>query len=366
MIITHVETYLLDVPLKQRTITDSQSKDVNSVEFVVVRLDTDEGISGWGFNWNYTKGTRAVQVMIQDTYAPHLIGKDPAYYKNILHELHYTNHFIGFVGVARVGLSAVEMALWDIKLKLLNTPLWKYLGPCRDKVKAYSTDGGWLDWSTGDLVHDLSKLQERGFAAVKMKIGLPDPREDYERVKAVRKALGDKIDLMLDVNTVWDLKTSVVWGRRLQEFNIRWLEEPMTPFDIRAHAELARRIDIPLAVGETIYTKYEFREYIESGGVAVVQADATKLSGIGEWLDVAAMARAFNLEMVPHTNVQQKLHVQLAAATPNVTMVENCYESIADIWEEPTRVVDGYYTLPQEPGLGCKINDRVLKDCRVG
>ncbi|PAV31203.1 hypothetical protein CIL05_00655 [Virgibacillus profundi] len=365
MKITNVETYLLDVPLRQKAITDSQTK-LESVEFVAVRLDTDEGISGWGFNWNYTKGTRAVQAIIDDTYAPKLIGKDPVFYKNILKELHYTNHFIGQVGVTRVGLCAIEFALWDIKLKVANMPLWKYLGPVKDKVKAYNTDGGWLEVTTDELVRDMTALVERGFDAVKMKLGLPDPREDYERVKAVRKAIGDDIKLMVDVNTVWDLKTSIVWGKKLEEFDVYWLEEPMNPFDKKSHIELARRINIPIAVGETIYTKYDFRDYIEKGGVAIVQADATKLSGIDEWLDVAALARSYNLEVIPHTNVQQKLHVQLAAASSNVPMVEYCYESIADIWEDPIKVENGYYTLPEEPGLGCKLTDKILKECRIG
>ncbi|KRG11973.1 hypothetical protein ACA29_12835 [Lederbergia galactosidilytica] len=232
MKITNVETYLLDIPLKQRAITDSQTR-LESVEFVAVRLDTDEGINGWGFNWNYTKGTRAVQAIIDDTYAPKLIGKDPLMYKTVLRELHYTNHFIGQVGITRVALCAVELAFWDIKLKVANLPLWKYLGPMKDKVKAYNTDGGWLQVTTDELIKDMTALVERGYDAVKMKLGLPDPREDFKRVRAVRKAIGDDIKLMVDVNTVWDLKTSKVWGRKLEELDVYWLEEPMNPFDIK-------------------------------------------------------------------------------------------------------------------------------------
>ena len=365
MRITGIETYLLDVPLGQRTITDSQSS-VESVEFIQVRLDTDEGLSGWGFNWNYTRGMRAVQAIVEDTYAPGLLGKDPFRHKEVLRELYYRNHFIGRVGVTRVGLCAVSMALWDLRLKAAGMPLWRYLGPCRDRVKAYNTDGGWLTWSVEDLIRDMSAIVDRGFDGVKMKIGLPDPREDYRRVREVRRALGPDVRLMVDVNTVWDLKTAVVWGRRLEEFDIEWLEEPLHPFDKRAHAELARALDVPIAVGETIFTKYDFRDYIEMGAVDVVQADCTKLSGIDEWLDVAALARAYNLEVVPHTNVQQKLHVQLAAASENVPMVECCYESLRDIWEDPVRVVDGFYTLPERPGLGCKLTDEVLQKFRVG
>lgn len=364
MKIVNVDSYLLRIPLRQRTITDSQSR-VEAVEFIQVRLDTDEGISGWGFNWNYTRGMRAVQVIVEDTYAPVLVGSDPLRHQALLRQLYLQNHFIGRVGITRVGLCAVSMALWDIRLKLAGMPLWRYLGASREKVKAYNTDGGWLDWSVDDLIRDMSRLVERGFDAVKMKIGLPNPREDYERVKAVRKALGPDIKLMVDANTVWDLKTARVWGRRLEEFDISWLEEPLHPFDKRGHAELAKSIHIPIAVGETIYTKYDFRDYIEMGGVDIVQADCTKLMGIDEWLDVAALARSYNLEVAPHTNVQQKLHVQLAAATENASMVEYCYESLNDIWEDPVTVKDGYYSLPHEPGLGCKLTDRVLTEFRV-
>lgn len=364
MKITNVETYLLDIPLGQKAITDSQTK-LDSVEFIAVRLDTDEGVSGWGFNWNYTKGTRAVQAIIDDNYAPLLINKNPMMYKNILNELHYTNHFIGQVGVTRVGLCAVNLALWDIRLKVAGLPLWKYLGPVKEKVKAYNTDGGWLETSTEELVNDMNQLIDRGFDAVKMKLGKSDPREDYERVKAVRNAIPENIKLMTDVNTVWDLKTARTWGKRMEEFDIYWLEEPMNPFNKKDHATLARDIDIPIAAGETIYTKYDFRDYIEAGALDVVQADVTKLSGIDEWLDVAALARCYDLEVIPHTNVQQKLHAQLAAVSSNVPMVENCYESLSDIWEDPIKVENGYYTLPQEPGLGCKLKDSILEKYRI-
>jgi L-alanine-DL-glutamate epimerase-like enolase superfamily enzyme len=362
--ITRCETEVLRVPLGQRPPSDSQVQ-VSEVEFLTVRLDTDEGISGWGFNWNYTKGTRAVKVLIDDAYAPALVGRDPMRHREVCRDLFYATHFIGRVGVAQVALCAVELAMWDIRLKAAGQPLWRYLGPARERVKAYNTDGGWLAWSVDELVRDMTRLVERGFDAVKMKLGRPDPRDDFERVKAVRKALGPKVRLMTDVNTVWDLATATYWGRKLEELDVAWLEEPLHPFDRKGHAELARALDLPIAVGETIYSRWDFREYIESGGVDVVQADVTKLSGIDEWLDVAALARAHNLPVVPHTNVQQKLHVQLAAATPNAPMVEYCYESINDIWEEPVVVRDGHYSLPERPGLGCEIAERVRKECRV-
>ena len=365
MVIRKVETQLCRVPLKQRTITDSQSR-VDAVDFLQVILHTDGGITGYGMNWSYTRGLRAAQVAVDDDYAPLLAGRDPERRKELVRDCYYSNHFVGRVGATAVGLAAVEFALWDIACKAAGLPLWRLLGPCRERVKAYSTDGGWLSWSADDLVRDATRLVERGFDAVKIKLGRPDPREDIDRVAAVRRAIGPSVRLMTDVNCAWPLATAIHWGKKLEEQDVFWLEEPLHPFDVKAHAQLARSINVPIAVGETIYTKYAFRDFIEAGAVHVVQADATKLLGIDEWLEVAALASAANLPVIPHTNVQHKLHVQLAAATPAVMMVENCYESIADIWEEPIYVEDGHYQLPQEPGVGLKIRDEVVAATRIG
>jgi L-alanine-DL-glutamate epimerase-like enolase superfamily enzyme len=362
--ITRVETVLLRVPLQQRTITDSQSR-VDAVEFLQVSLHTDHDLVGHGMNWSYTPGLRAAQVMLDENYAPLLVGGDTTLRKELTRRCFFSNHFVGRVGAARVALAAVDFALWDLACKLAGLPLWKYLGACRDQVKAYSTDGGWLAWSVDDLVRDARSLVERGFDAVKIKLGRPEPREDFERVAAVRAAVGPRIRVMTDVNCAWNLATARYWGQRLAELEVAWLEEPMKPEDVRSHAELQRSIPIPVAVGETLYTKFSFRDYIEAGAVGIVQADATKLAGIDEWLEVAALASAYDLPVVPHTNVQQKLHVQLAAATPGVMMVESCYESINDIWEEPVHVVDGHYTLPQEPGVGLKLRDEIVRRHRV-
>jgi L-alanine-DL-glutamate epimerase-like enolase superfamily enzyme len=365
MRITKVETVLLKVPLQQRTITDSQST-VTDVEFLQVVVHTDAGLTGYGMNWSYTTGLKAAQVMVAENYAPLLVGKDPTFRKALLKDCFFSNHFVGRVGAARVGLAAVDYALWDLACKEAKKPLWQYLGACRDKVKAYSTDGGWLSWSQDDLIRDATRLVERGFDAVKIKLGRPDPREDLRRIAAVRKAVGDGIDIMTDVNCAWTLATSKQYGGRLQDYDVRWLEEPMKPEDVNAHAELAHAIATPIAVGETIFTREAFRDYIAAGAVHYVQADSTKLLGIDEWLEVAALAACHNLPVIPHTNVQHKLHVQLAAATPNCIMVENCYESINEMWEEPIHVTKGFYNLPQQPGVGLKIADAWLAKHRIG
>jgi L-alanine-DL-glutamate epimerase-like enolase superfamily enzyme len=142
-VITGVHTALIDVPLRQRTITDSQSS-VESVEFLQITIETDAGVTGYGFNWNYTRGLRSVQVMVDDCFAPVVLGRS-AFDRSAAHQaMHATSHFIGRVGVAQVGLCAMNLALWDVQLKAEEQPLWRFLGPVRDRVKAYNTDGGWL------------------------------------------------------------------------------------------------------------------------------------------------------------------------------------------------------------------------------
>ena len=158
--ITKVETAFLRVPLGQRQINDSQTR-VEAVEFLTVRLHTDAGIVGVGTNWSYTPGLRAAQVMVEENYAPVLIGKDTTMRKDIVEELFLTNHFVGRVGASRVGIAAVEFALWDVQCKRAGMPLWHYLGAARDKVLAYSTDGGWLDWSVEDLVRRAAHARAR-------------------------------------------------------------------------------------------------------------------------------------------------------------------------------------------------------------
>jgi L-alanine-DL-glutamate epimerase-like enolase superfamily enzyme len=303
--------------------------------------------------------------MVDDCFAPVVLGRS-AFDRSAAHQaMHATSHFIGRVGVAQVGLCAMNLALWDVQLKAEEQPLWRFLGPVRDRVKAYNTDGGWLTWTVDEVIDDMHRIIDRGFDAVKMKLGRSDPQEDCDRVQAVRKAIGNDIKLMVDVNTVWDLKTAITYGQRLEECGIEWLEEPLHPFDVQSHASLADAIRIPIAVGETVYTIYGFREYIHQQAAHVLQADVTKLSGIEEWLDVASLCQSQGLPVIPHTNVQQNVHAQLAAATANTPMIECCYESLFDIWENPVQVVDGYYTLPEVPGINGKLTDAVLEKYRV-
>ena len=161
--------------------------------------------------------------------------------KEIWDELRFGKmHWIGRAGITHMALAAVDIALWDIMSKAANKPLWQYLGGHKSKqIKAYNTNGGWLNWSQERLLKDISSYVEEGFTGVKMKVGKPNTREDYDRVKAVREVIGNDIILMIDVNQQWNINTAMTWGKKLEEFDLFWLEEPLNPDDIMGHKKLA-------------------------------------------------------------------------------------------------------------------------------
>ena len=363
MKIVNGEAFLLQIPLK-KPLADSISK-WNRIEMIVLKLTTSGGLEGWGFNWTIGIGGDIVRDMLTRYLIPTIQGFDLDLSRNLPAEVYARNNFLwdyrlGQTGVAQMGMVAMDMALWDIRCKSSDLPLWKFLGGCRETVPAYNTDVGWLSWSVDELIDNVRGAIRDGFTAVKIKVGKSDPSEDYDRVRQVREAVGDKIKLMADANTKWDVNTAVKWGKKLEDHAIFWLEEPISPLDISGHATIARALQTPIAVGESIYSKYTFREYIDANACEIVQADATKLTGITEWLEVASLASTKNLPIVPHTNIQYPVHVQLAASTPNVIMLEYVPWCM-DVWKEPIRIENGKFYPPTTPGLNTEIKSSIIE-----
>ncbi len=367
MRISEVETYFLKVPL-DRTIRDSLF-EVSYIGLPVVKLTTDDGLHGWGFNWMTAGGGEFAKEMSDRYMKKTLIGKDPFTRKKIEHDLFFVETFgwdfrLGRNGLAVMAISAIDMALWDILCKRADLPLWKALGGYHDRVEAYNTHGGWLSWSIEDLISNSKALISEGYNAIKIKVGSANPETDYERLKAVRAAIGNSKKMMIDANTKWDLETALRWGRKFDDFDPYWFEEPLNPLDIKGHATLRSRIKAPIAIGESIHNKFTFRDYIEQRAVDIIQVDATKVAGITEWLEVANYAGMNNVNVYPHTNIQQPLHVQLVAATVNASAVEHV-PWLLDVWKEPLEPKGGYFDLPQLPGAGTEIREDAIQKYRV-
>ncbi|HEX7652734.1 MAG TPA: mandelate racemase/muconate lactonizing enzyme family protein, partial [Verrucomicrobiae bacterium] len=270
-------------------------------------------------------------------------------------------YWVGRAGITHLALGAIDIALWDLKAKAAGVPLWKLLGgSATKKVEAYNTDGGWLNWPMETLVDDCRRLVEtEGYRAVKLKVGGPDPREDLRRVEAVRRALGPDIRIMTDANGRWTLPQAIQTAGRLADFDIVWIEEPIYFDDVAGHRRLADAIRTPIALGEQLYTTQNFRDFITAGAVHYVQPDVVRLAGITEFWQVADLAHAHRLPVVPHVGDMCQVHQHLCFAHPACHLLEYI-PWLRDWMEHPAQIVGGYYVAPEVPGAGMTPSPKAL------
>jgi L-alanine-DL-glutamate epimerase-like enolase superfamily enzyme len=234
--------------------------------------------------------------------------------------------------------------------KQADMPLWKCLGGAsRSHLEAYNTDIGWLSFSRDDLVAGAkSAVEIDGFKQIKIKVGHDDPNVDLDRLEAVRNAVG-ATKIAIDGNGKWDLPTCLRFCARADALDIFWFEEPLWYDNVAGHAALARATRIPLALGEQLYTLDAFNAFLAAGALAYVQPDVTRLGGITEYIQVADLAHAHRLPVVPHAGEMSQVHVHLSYWHPASPILEYI-PWIKDHFEEPIRVEDGIYALPQMPG----------------
>ncbi len=268
-------------------------------------------------------------------------------------------------GAAISAISAIDVAIWDLKGKILGQPVHKLLGGHRDAVPTYGS-GIDRNYTAEELVREMTDYVDSGFKMVKMKIGGRDVKEDLDRVKLVRETIGPDIDLALDVNNGWSLTTAIRMARKLEQYDIYWLEEPILADEIDSLAKLADETSIPIAVGETHYTKWEFKELMQRGAVEIVQADIGKCGGVTEFIKIAAMADAYGLPVCPHFSFYTD--VPVVAAIPNGLFTEYAHEFFApaeQLFVDPIRPVNGETVPSNKPGFGIEINQEAFERLRT-
>jgi L-alanine-DL-glutamate epimerase-like enolase superfamily enzyme len=266
-----------------------------------------------------------------------------------------------------VSMSGVDNALWDLKGKILNQPVWKLVGGTQAKVWVYAA-GGYYAEGKGmkELCEELESYVKDGFKAVKMKVGWPGVtlKQDAERVRAVREAIGPDIELMVDANNAWDANTAIRFGRMVERYEPYWFEEPVHADDLKGGAKVAAALDTPVASGENEFTRWGFRDLIESGAAEVVQADPNICGGISEWLKIAALASANHLKMSPHGN--PNVGSCCVAAVENGLITENYPTSFKTVLMGPVDFrKDGFIYMCEKPGLGIDWDEGVLKKHKV-
>ncbi len=362
--ITGVEPFLLHVPVTGEHIADS----VHSVTHwgvCGVVLHTDAGLCGYGYTG--THAHRECDLLITGciarVYAQLLRGESIHDVQRLWRKLYHfpPAQWVGRAGITQLALAAVDIALWDLKAKASGLPLWRLLGGTRPEgIVAYNTDGGWLSLSTQELVDNCRRfIEEHGFQGVKIKVGHPNPRQDMERVEAVRRAIGPDVRLMVDANGHCDLPTAIELSRRLEELEVAWFEEPLWYDDVAGHQRLAQSTRVPIALGEQLYSLDAFSSFVSANAVHYPQPDAARLGGISEWWQVADLAHAHRLPVAPHAGDMMQVHLQLALAHPACVVLE--YIPWArECFQEPATVGAGRFAPPQLPGAGTELREDAI------
>jgi D-arabinonate dehydratase len=368
--ITDVRVRLLSCPLSGGVVADATHR-IPAREVILVEVATDTGHRGLGFLTGLSQMSgaegRVIAGIIRDGLAPMVVGEDPFRTEHLWARMYRGSFRLGRRGAAVRALSGVDIALWDLIGRATGQPLWRLLGGYRDTVQVYAS-GGFYAGAKGidGLVAEMAGYMEHGFAGVKMKVGAASLAEDTERIRAVRDAIGPAAGLLVDANEVYDPDTAIRALRRWERYDLAWLEEPVSPDDVPGMAKVAAASDVPIAVGENEYTKHGFRELIQNRAADVLQPDVTRVGGVTEWRKVAAMAEAEGLRVAPHA--VHELHVHLAAAAPNCSLIEfftpeaEIQEFLAHLFVQPVLAPrDGVLALPTAPGFGLEVDEDVAR-----
>src|SRR5262245_15259201 len=333
-------------------------------EVVFVRVETSAGVTGYGITGPIQRF--AVKELINREIAPLLAGKDPLATERHWHDLFYRLNPRSQTGAWSSAVSAVDIALWDLKGKHLNQPVWRLLGGYSATVPAYITFG-LLEYSREQLVEVAKQFVAQGHDKLKMVVAIndaQDPAEDAARVEAVREAVGDKVQLMVDANYLFSYANALDLAKRIEPYMISWFEEPVYGNDARLLANLRRETRIPISAGQNEGHKWRLRELLVHEAVDILQPNVVYVGGYTEAVKAAAMAQAFNKPIAngggwPHHN----MHLIAAMANGRRVPVHGPMGAKGDtLYRDPPKPSAGTVTLTERPGLGLEPNEEALRD----
>jgi L-alanine-DL-glutamate epimerase-like enolase superfamily enzyme len=350
MKITSVEAIPLTSPFSHRGPPSGWGgKAWTELKTLLVRVDTDEGIVGWGeaFGYNAIPATKAA---IETMVAPNAIGRDPTRISELMAELQLALHLFGRYGVTMFALGGLDIALWDIAAKAAGLPLARLIGgPAREVVPAYASLFKYQD--PGIVAELTAEALAKGYRQIKLHETAPAP------VKAAREAAGTGVPIMLDVNCAWSPKEARGFAEELIDIELHWLEEPIwPPENFAGLADLRAEAGIPIAAGENACTAWQFRAMFDAGAVDYAQPSVTKVGGVSEFLKIATLAETENVALAPHSPYFGPgflATLQLLAALPAIESIERFYVDLdEDLYAGALAPANGAIAVPAGPGLG--------------
>ena len=351
--------YRIELPV---ALSDSTHGTMTHFELVTVRLRDADGAEGIGYTYTTGAGGTAVHALIEQGLRPVLLGADADKIEALWTRMWWTLHYGGRGGSVSLAVSACDIALHDLKAHRLGLPLWRMLGGFDPAVPCYA-GGIDLDFTLDALLQQTEGNLAKGFRAIKMKVGRARLSEDRDRVRAMRRHLGDDFPLMVDANMRWTVDQSIAAARAFRDSNLTWLEEPTIPDDVAGHARIVREGGVPIATGENLHTLHEFTQMIVAGGVTFPEPDVTNCGGITVFMKVAHLAEAFNLPLTSHG--AHDLTVHLLAAVPNRSYLEVHGFGLDRYIEQPISIIEGNALAPDRPGHGVAFNWAALEKTRV-
>jgi L-alanine-DL-glutamate epimerase-like enolase superfamily enzyme len=383
MKIASVRATWVHVPIPPARQHTSDFGRVASFDSVIVKIDTDAGLVGWGeakAGVGSAASAHGLAAIVNHDFAPLLVGQDPRDVGRLWEVLYNTpregyaldrGHVLPQLGRRGLSISAiagVDLALWDLLGKSLGAPVWRLLGGRRaERMPAYAS-GGWADEAgIGDQL--LGYVKQGGFGAVKMRVGVMDgePHRSAARVRAARRALGPDVKLMADAHGTWTVSEAKAFCRMVEDQDLYWLEEPVTADDKAGLAEVRRATSVPISTGESEFTRHDFREIAELRGADVLQPDLAIAGGLTEGLRIAAIASAFNLRLAPHLWSGAPAFaagLALAASQSAGFILEYSLGAnplLHELVHERFPVVEGQVEIPDRPGLGITVDEAFVR-----
>ncbi|HZH10357.1 MAG TPA: mandelate racemase/muconate lactonizing enzyme family protein [Microvirga sp.] len=350
--ITAIEPGFYRIPLPT-VLTDSMHGEMRAFELNTVRIRDADGAEGVGYTFTVGRNGAAIDTILARELPEIMDGEEADEIERLWHKAWWALHYGGRGGPTVLAISAFDMALWDLKAKRANLPLWKALGGFDPRVPCYA-GGIDLELPLDKLLLQTDGNLEKGFRAIKMKVGRANLFEDVERVKAMREHLGAGFPLMADANMKWSVDGAIRAARALQPFDLTWLEEPTIPDDPAGHARIVREGGLPIAAGENLRTLWEFKLYIASGAVTYPEPDVTNCGGVTPFMKIAHLAEAFNLPVTSHGAHDVTVH--LLAACPNRSYLEAHGFGLERYIAEPLQIQDGFALAPNRPGHGIEFD----------
>jgi L-alanine-DL-glutamate epimerase-like enolase superfamily enzyme len=360
MRIRDIRIALLRVPWVERPHIGRQPMQTPR-NILVVEIETQCGIVGMGYLHLLTPVLRTVGMCLEETIVPLLKDRDSTAVEAIWRDLWRATYTAGRAGIAMMAISAVDIALWDAVGKKAGMPLHRLWGHYHSEIPAYGS-GCWRGLGCDGMIEKARRYVAQGFKAIKMQVAhIHDRHTDLVNVRRMRDALGPEIEIMIDVNMGWSADVAIQMGKKFQDYDVYWLEEPVIADDFAGYLRVAAALDIRVVGGETHFTRFDLRPFLQNPKLPILQPDPMR-GGLTEMRKLAAIADTWGISLAPH--LFPELNVQVMASIPNGLWLEQA-GWLDDLWVEPVPVVNGMITVPERPGHGLAFKPEVLRDHQI-